>query len=80
VDVILALDLVAADSRPDTEQSTGSPMASVTDDRGPAGDDMPKPVESGWDVLPMSPNGCNPCPGREGRRGEETGSKHRRGL
>ena len=31
VDVVLALDFVAADSRPDTEQTAESPMAGVSE-------------------------------------------------
>jgi len=38
VDVVLALDFVAADSRPDTEQTAESRMAGVSEERvgGPA--------------------------------------------
>jgi len=33
VDVVLALDFVAADGRPDREQTAGSPMAGVSEGR-----------------------------------------------
>jgi hypothetical protein len=33
VDVVLTLDFVAADSRPDREQTAGSPMAGVSEGR-----------------------------------------------